>query len=315
MLYSEKHHIKDCTYIYTFLILIIFNIILNSYRKCEFMKCLINNEHHNPPYPDEYLNITNPKFYKSILSPKLNRKEFDFFISIPVAPYDFDYRDAIRKTWKNNSKYCISFFFMGISNCTDYCAIKNELKIYNDIVQFNFINSYLNLTLLTILSIYWVVNNNFKFKYYMKIDRDTVPNLSNIFNIFKMKYSYKKGIFGKKSGDFIVNRNKNSSSYIPYSVFKHKICPSYIYGMLYIIDYNSLIYINNISMLYKPLVYREDVHLGILCRMIRIEVTNIKNIIMKKTYNYSNYCKYYAYHSYKPKDIRKLFRNNYICSN
>lgn len=314
MLCIAKLHLKNNTYKYLLFVFIILSLKQKSQTQCKLMKCKNIDEYHNPPYPLKYLNITDPLLYKAILHPKLKSRFFDFIISIPVAPYDFDYRDTIRKTWNLKSNQYISFFFMGISNCTDFCSIKNELKLYNDIIQFNFINSYLNLTLLTILSMYWVINSNINFKFYIKIDRDIVPNLKNIFKLMKMKYKYRRGIYGAKECEFIVNRNRNSSSYIPYAAFNHRFSPSYIIGMLYIIDYVSLILISNISMIYRPLVYREDVHLGILCNLIGVDLINIKNIVMRKTYNYKKFCKYYSFHSYKPKDIYFLYLNKYDCN-
>lgn len=309
-----KSFLKTVLFIFKLLFCLFIIIYISKYQeKCIFMKCSNVNEYHDAPYPINYLNISDPNLYHEIINPKLKKTAVDFIISIPVAPYDTDFRKAIRTTWLFNYSQLLSFFFMGVSNCTDYCAIKKESLLYNDIIQFNFINSYLNLTLLTILSICWVVNSNIKFKYYLKIDRDVVPNLKNIFDLITIKYKNIKGVFGPKSGDFEVTRNVNSRSFIPYFVYSKRIAPAYITGMIYIIDYISLLTINNISMKFKPIIYREDVHLGLLCRIEGIKLINIKNIILKKTYNYSQYCKYYSFDLYKPKDMYKLFSNRHIC--
>lgn len=287
--------------------LIVIYVVKIFKRKCRFMRCDKRNEYHNPPYPIKYLNISDPNLYFTIINPMIKEQNVDFVVSIPVAPYDVDYRNAIRSTWLINSVHFLSFFFMGVSNCTDFCALKKESMIYNDIVQFNFLNSYLNLTLLTILSIHWVLSSNIEFKYYIKIDRDVVPNLKNIFNIINTRYKTIKGIFGPKAGDFAVNRNNKSSSYIPYFVYNKSIAPAYVTGMLYIIDYNSLLLINNISMKFKPIIYREDVHLGVLCRIQGIKLIDIIKIFDLKTYNFSKYTNRYIFLPYTPKDIYKLF--------
>lgn len=292
-----------------FVLFIIYYIILKIQEECIVMKCNKKIEFHNPPYPINYLNICDPNLFHAIIYPNLNKREFDFIISIPVAPYDADYREAIRKTWLFHSNQFKSFFFMGISNCTDICAIKKEAKHFNDIVQFNFINSYLNLTLLTIHSINWVIKSKLKFKYYIKVDRDVVTNLKNIFYMLESKYKNTKGIFGPKAGEFAVNRNKKSSSYIPYFVYNKRIAPAYVTGALYIIDYYSLESINNISMIFKPIIYREDVHLGLLCNRKGIKLIDIINIIRSKTYNFSTFSSNYVFHSYTPKDIYKLFNS------
>lgn len=308
--YDYKINMIDlCQFqIFIYFILIIYNI--KKFKKeCIVMRCSKINELHNPPYPVHYLNISHPNLYYSIINPKIKKKRIDYIISIPVAPYDIDYRNAIRRTWLLKSNQFISFFFMGMSNCTDYCAIENESFIYNDIVQFNFLNSYLNLTLLTILSINWILKNSLIFKYYIKIDRDVVANLKNIFNFIKCKYKNTKGIFGPKTGSFAVNRNNKSSSYIPYFAYNKRIAPAYVTGMIYIIDYRSLLLVNNISMKFYPIVYREDVHLGILSKIQGIKLIDIVEITDVKTYNYSKYSKKYVFHSYTPKEIYKLFNS------
>jgi len=74
-------------------------------------------------------------------------------------------------------------FMLGSSNDSQLDSkIKNESKIYGDIVQETFQDTYLNLTLKTIQGIKWVSEYCSKVKYVLKVDDDVLVNSYSLLN-------------------------------------------------------------------------------------------------------------------------------------
>lgn len=108
-----------------------------------------------------------------------------------------------------------------------------------------------------------------------------------MFNIIKNIHKKNRSIYGHYSKEFIVNRNKNELSYIPYSQFPFKYCPQYAYGGLIIITQSALVRIYKKVNEKRNYVWKEDVNLGIICNDCKINVSQIPNKvdIMLKTNN------------------------------
>ena len=72
-------------------------------------------------------------------------------------------------------------FVIGNSlNKTVNKQLKEEFKIYGDIIQENFADTYKNLTLKTITSIKWASVYCSNAKYFLKIDDDMIVNAPNL---------------------------------------------------------------------------------------------------------------------------------------
>ncbi|KAK7939193.1 hypothetical protein WMY93_002519 [Mugilogobius chulae] len=114
--------------------------------------------------------------FTNIRSRSLNPHSFEFLINEPkkcerVSPFlvilistnhkEFDARQAIRETWGDESVYgdihILTIFLLG-RNTDDVLnqMVEQESQIFHDIVVENFIDSYHNLTLKTIMGMRWV---------------------------------------------------------------------------------------------------------------------------------------------------------------
>lgn len=150
--------------------------------------------------------------------------------------------------------------------------INKEIEIYDDVVQFSFQNSYLNLTILSIMALKFCFMNFKRLKLYIKTDDDILINYNLMFTILNSINIKSYSIYGHFGRRFKVNRNNISGSYIPYFQYSYEYCPDYVYGGLIIITYASLSRIYNTILFEQLYVWKEDVNLGILCSKCNVSV-------------------------------------------
>ena len=117
----------------------------------------------------------------------LAEQERDVFLLciVPSAPKEGKLRDAIRRTWGNvtnahNRRIAIIFLLAKSTDDQLEREIARENERHSDIVKENFIDSYNNLTLKTLMGLRWAQRFCKKAKYILKIDHDHVPNLPNL---------------------------------------------------------------------------------------------------------------------------------------
>lgn len=223
-------------------------------------------------------------------------------------------RMNIRKTWKRNVKYYNSllFFFIGKSHFEYYnFLIEREELIYNDIIQLSFFESYFNLTILTIWMVKWVIENC-AFFYFVKNDQDVIPNLKLV-DEYLNRLKQNNCSYGILSSGESACRNSRSKTYIPISVYNESILPIYMYGFFAIYNYKLLYEINRISFDTYPIIYKEDVHMGLLARQSNYSFCSLKYIVVmlnKNSYNFllKNKQKVIAIHGINANNIYEYYR-------
>ena len=126
---------------------------------------------------------------------KSNGKDLLFIAFVPVSPNSFEIRDLIRSTWAHN-KYLKSkakvIFLLGISteSIVNF-QINDESLTYADIVQYDFVDTFYNLTIKTIMGFKWVSNYCQNAKFTLKVDDDIVVNIPFLID-------YLEGLIKKK---------------------------------------------------------------------------------------------------------------------
>ena len=92
----------------------------------------------------------------------------------------FERRQTIRRTWgREAGKYQMRLFFViGVPrNLILERQLKVESDTYGDILQFNFIEDYYNLTLKAISELKWAYRHCSSSRYMVKTDDDVVMNM------------------------------------------------------------------------------------------------------------------------------------------
>lgn len=172
----------------------------------------------------------------------------------------------------------------------------DENKLHNDIVQENFLDTYKNLTLKTIMGLKWVSDYCGNASYAMKIDDDVVVNpfflLKYLGNNVKKSVYIKNKIIGKYNDKPKVRRTKTSKFFIPYSEFKAKRFDEYCDGPAYLISKDLVRPLYEKSLHVKKFLF-EDVYMGMLGKRLKVDY-----IKLNKMYLYNK--KYMAKFAYLP---------------
>jgi len=152
--------------------------------------CNLNNkeetEHLLNPELNTYLNfVLQPS--RHLCRPRIDSRSIEskfVFAYAVVRANDFEKRQTIRQTWANASSFRDIIkvaFIMGLSNDEKTNElIKTENKIFSDIIQGNFLDSYRNLSygLLTVWK--WIKNSCPKAKYIFRVQDDVILNSFNL---------------------------------------------------------------------------------------------------------------------------------------
>lgn len=270
-------------------------------------------------YPKKSVNLNDLSIYEVnksyyIVKPFHLNKYISFIVFGVTSTSDsFKYRMMIRNTWGGITKLynSIIFFFIAKSHHNEYNSlIEKEELIYNDIIQLSFYESYFNLTILTIWMVKWIISNC-KFIFFIKNDQDVIPNLYLVFTYLNSK-KHINCSYGILRVNETVCRNKRLKCYIPFESYIYKNLPNYIFGYFAVYNFKLLNFINKISLNTYPIIYKEDVHMGLLasksnysyCKLkykiihssnncLTYLTKNRKNVIAIHGVNLYNYYKYY----------------------
>lgn len=213
--------------------------------------------------------------------------------------------------------------------------INYESDMYGDIIQENFLDSYNNLTLKSILMLKWVTNNCAdKVKYVMKCDDDTFVNVPNIIHVllggtipvYKSTLSYydKNTIYVMKSKNRLPETkhlllgykfcnakkisNVHSKWYAPNYLYSGEYYPDYLSGTAYLFTYDTakLLYNGSIS---TPLFHLEDVYLtAFVAEKVKLKRTH--HPLFFYQYNSKDKCSargMLSQHQITPSEMQELF--------
>ena len=223
-------------------------------------------------------------------------KDLLFIAFVPASPKSFEKRDLIRSTWANNkylkSKAKVIFLIGRSTESIVNLKIKNESLKYADIVQNDFMDTYYNLTIKTIMGFKWVSNFCQNAKYTLKIDDDVVVNIPFLIDylegLVKKNTNQKNTLIGKCFESRGVIRDINSKFYISKDEFKEDYYVQYCEGPAYTLSTDLALSMYN-SSLYTEFFKFEDVYVGVLAKNLNSTFSYInKNYRYPKKFN--KYC-------------------------
>jgi beta-1,3-galactosyltransferase 1 len=178
--------------------------------------------------------------YEYILKPSDNFCGRDYgqdllFVGfVPITPKNTHQRASIRTTWakyQSNETFRVAFVIGKSEDENVNRALEIESKLFDDIVQVNFADTYFNLTTKSMMGFRWVSTYCSNAKYTLKVDDDVVVNI-NVLNGFMRhlvtrhayqdntilcKYYEKATVFRDKSSKFFLTREEHPQDfYDPY---------------------------------------------------------------------------------------------------
>uniref|UniRef100_A0A3B4Z9I6 Hexosyltransferase n=1 Tax=Stegastes partitus TaxID=144197 RepID=A0A3B4Z9I6_9TELE len=244
---------------------------------------------------------------------------------ITAAPGQADARNAIRQTWGNESVAMglgfVRLFLLGKGKSSDIflqSSIEEESRVYHDIIQQDYWDTYNNLTVKVLMGLNWVATYCPHASYVMKTDSDMFINTEHLIQkLLKPEMPPKQRYFtGYVMKDCAPIRNKDSKWYMPPELYPSERYPTFCSGTGYVFsgDTAELIYQASLSI---PKLHLEDVYVGMCLDKLGIVPVHPPNGI--QFYNYRvpySICTYkhlITSHQFDPNEIIKYW--NHLQSN
>ena len=195
--------------------------------------------------------------------------------------------------------------FPGTCRNCNQTKLQEEAQIYDDIVVFDFLDTYVNLTIKTIVSLNWVFNA-FNTDIYLKLDDDVLLSVTDIHRtVFKHIYNSKSehldnAIAGWCLYSAHVIRDFKHKWRVTKKAYQPSTFPPYCNGPAYALTRSAVPKL--LSQTHNtPLIHLEDVSVGILVQ----KAGNIRIIDIPKwrvDWNWINdilvdYSKYHTIHT------------------
>lgn len=296
------------------------SIVIDCIQKSN-QECIryIDKKYKHMAYTDRGVKLSYTN--KTFIYPKHLPKFITAIISIPLSPDQFSERIALRKTRCHSNQLkegviCLFFCGIDISNPRVNELIAVEGKKYNDIIQFDFVNDYINLTTLQLSTFNWLVKNTPNIQYYIRTDSDVFIQNSQIWKYISMRRKlFTYGAYWENSKP---QRLPHQKWYMPYSLYPYDHYKPYHSGMLYIWSRDILdLMMDGINHV-KPIHYIDDVYFGQILHYYNVSLERSEHTYrspLPLSQNISNeWQNVVAIHGYTPVEllcIDALLRNKY----
>ncbi|KAG8441350.1 hypothetical protein GDO86_006908 [Hymenochirus boettgeri] len=263
------------------------------------------------PYPYPYKFLMNPQEKCQGRTP--------FLVLLVVAEsHDIESRMAIRETWGNESNYgevdMVTVFLVGLSKvATDKVnlLLEEENRIYGDIVQQDFIDTYYNLTLKTLMGMEWVAKYCPTASYVMKIDSDMFLNVEYLVHKVLVKgtpvrQNYITGHIYFHTGPI---RDKAYKWYVPKEVYPNNTYPPYCSGPGYVFSADLAQKIFDMAQVIR-LMPMEDSFIGICLYELKLSPSASPPntfLVYRRDYDRCAFNKLVIVHHYARKELREVW--------
>ncbi|XP_063302437.1 beta-1,3-galactosyltransferase 2-like [Pelobates fuscus] len=308
----------------TFVLGVFFGYLMNSNlrHKVDYTKIKVGTFHPvlseiltrhplQPPYPYPY------KFLIKLQDKCSVRKPF-LVILVPSRCYDTASRNIIRETWGNELNYhsvdVVTLFLIGISptQCEpEENLLKDESDFYRDIIQQDFLDTYYNLTLKTLMGVEWVAKFCSIASYVVKIDTDMFLNVEYLIHeLLRPDLPVRTNYY---TGQLISNvgpvREKDDKWYVPEEIYPNKIYPPYCSGSGYVFSTDLAKKIYDVAQVIK-IIPMEDVFMGIVLKELNVSPEKAPGNLFNRydKYNRCTFHKLITAHI-DGEDLQEIWRN------
>ncbi|NWW65352.1 B3GL1 acetylgalactosaminyltransferase, partial [Ifrita kowaldi] len=206
----------------------------------------------------------------------------DPFLVILVAssPSHVKARQAIRVTWGSRDswwgQHVLTLFLLGQDTRREDKAaalsVEDESILYGDIIRQDFVDTYDNLTLKTIMAFQWFSEFCSNARFFMKTDDDVFINTPNLVKLLLQLNSSENVFTGYPLIGNFAYRGFDRKRSISYEEYPFKLYPPYCSGLGYILDGKLALRAYELMSHVKPLKF-EDVYVGICLNLLKVNVT------------------------------------------
>ncbi|XP_060068499.1 beta-1,3-galactosyltransferase brn-like [Ylistrum balloti] len=213
-------------------------------------------------------------------------------------------RDAIRNTWGADlSKNIVLRFMLGFS-VSHAEQTKLEDETYQDVIVENFVDTYANNTLKTIMGFNWAVNECPTARAILFIDEDHLPRIDNIMDFLRS--------FNPEQLDSLfcgiqiimarAIRRKHRWS-VPENVYEHKHWPPYLRGGSYVVS-QKIAKRFTLAFPFVKYIHIDDSYLGIVALKLGI-IPRHDHRFQTNQNQLTKFKKQFVYNDYKNPGVLK----------
>jgi len=210
--------------------------------------------------------------YRYKINPKgICDKRVETLFVVPSRPSGQMARDAIRRTWAAPGRLkdlnSTIVFLIG-SNDNLNMQLRSESEQFGDIIQADFVDSYLNLTLKSTIMIRWVDEFCPHIKLLVKVDDDIYLYHANLAKFLNENKDRPQTMVGNLVRDAKPFRSKSNKWFVDKTEFEPDTYPDYLFGACYVISGDTLPSLSALTMT-VPLFKFEDIYVtGQLANMV-----------------------------------------------
>ncbi|XP_067884405.1 beta-1,3-galactosyltransferase 9-like [Heterodontus francisci] len=235
------------------------------------------------------------KYYR-VANPRACADSDVFLLSFVVSkPAHWQSRYAIRRSWGSvkevRGRAVRTLFALGTpESAQEQEMIGQESKRFQDVVQGLFVDTYLNLTLKTIMVMRWFTTYCPNAKYLLKVDDDVFMNYYNLIeHLMGLGDGLKDLYLGRVHRNVRVIRNVSSRYYVSESVYPGGTYPNYCSGTSYVVsgDVAHKVYVAALSV---PSLSIEDVFVGICAKRMGVLPTHSSKMSGGPHFHFSQCC-------------------------
>lgn len=235
-----------------------------------------------------------------------------FLVFIMSIHKNFDQRNAIRRTWGSpqeiDGKKIVTLFLLAKNNNPLHQPlVEQESKQYHDILMEDFVDTYKNLTLKTMMGMKWASIFCPHANFVMKTDDDMYVSYDNaVKHLVKSSTPIKNYVTG-----FVINggpiRDPKSKWYMPRETYPGGKYPPFCSGTGYMMSGDVPAKVFEKS-LYTPFLYLEDVYFAVCLDALHIVPVNHKSFNNWRTpYSYCKYKRIFTTHMVAPTEMHRIW--------
>lgn len=215
---------------------------------------------------------------------KCQRQDVLLLLFVKTPPENYHRRDAIRQTW-GNEKYVHYYLNTNIktlfalgqpSNISQRDQMQRRLqkedKMYGDLIQQDFVDTFYNLTHKLLLQFSWVNKFCPHAKFVMSADDDIFIHMPNL--VAYLQNLAQIGVqnlwIGHVHRAAPPIRDKKSKYYVPYDMYPWSAYPDYTAGAAYVISSDVAAKVYAASQTLNSSLYIDDVFMGLCANKMGI---------------------------------------------
>ncbi|XP_054566693.1 beta-1,3-galactosyltransferase 5 [Eptesicus fuscus] len=203
------------------------------------------------------------------------RRDPPFLVLLVTSSHEqLSARTAIRQTWGRErvvrGKRTETFFLLGTTPSEAVArAVAQEGRRHRDIIQKDFVDVYLNLTLKTMMGIEWVHHFCPQAAFVMKTDSDMFVNVSYLVELLLRKNRTARFVTGFLKLHELPIREKRNKWFVSRHEYPWDRYPPFCSGTAYVLSGDVASQVYNVSDS-VPFLKLEDVFVGLCLAKLRI---------------------------------------------